>query len=153
MDRGVSPVIGVVILLATTVLLASVVGVVVTTRPAVPPPTASFEVSADADTNRITLTHRGGDPINVNEISISVNIGGEPLDTQPQVPFFAAQGFGAGPTGPFNIASEDTWQAGERTTFRVAGTNRPQLTAGESVTVTLATETAVIAEVETTIVR
>lgn len=63
-DRGVSPVIGVILMVAVTVVLAAVVGTFVLDlgqtagRGA---PSASLRVTADAATDNVTITHTGGD--------------------------------------------------------------------------------------------
>ena len=50
MQRGTSPVIGVVLLLAITVLSAAAVGLVVSNAPPEPPPTAAFDGAVDPAT-------------------------------------------------------------------------------------------------------
>lgn len=151
MARALSPVIGVVAVVGITVLLATTVGLIVTATPTDPAPTATFDVSADSERDRISLTHRGGDRLVVAKLRVTVTVEGEPLVFQPPVPFFAARGFAPGPTGPLNVASDGRWRAGETGAFELAGTNSPRLSPGETVTVTIATETAVIDEVETTV--
>ena len=150
MARALSPVVGTVLLAAVTVIAATTVGVVTTVEPGPVVPTAQVSVSADADSDRIALTHEGGETLEVSELSVTVPVDGETLDRQPPVPFFAARGFESGPTGPFNVASDDTtWSAGETGTVRLASTNDPQLTEGARVEVTVATDGGVVATVET----
>jgi len=149
MERGVSPVVGVLVLVFVSLALsASVMATVQTTAPE-PAPTAQLSVTVDATENRITLTHNHGDALDVTALTVTIKIDGEPLEQQPPVPFFAAKGFESGPTGPFNSASENTFSAGERSTIRLATTNSPQLTGDSVVTVTLTTETTVLLQ-ETT---
>ncbi|MXR41108.1 type IV pilin [Halobaculum sp. WSA2] len=85
----------------------------------------------------ITLTHRGGDTLDVRRLRVVIRVGGERLHHQPPIPFFAARGFESGPTGPFNHASDHAWSAGESTTVTPAGTNRPAIRPGVSVEVSL----------------
>jgi FlaG/FlaF family flagellin (archaellin) len=144
MARGVSPVVGVVLLVFVSLALsASVIATVQTTAPE-PSPTVQLSVSADAAKNRITVTHNHGDVLDVTTLTVSVEIDGEPLEYQPPVPFFAAEGFESGPTGVFNSASENTFSAGDQSSIRLAATNSPALTPGSVVTVTIATETSVL---------
>jgi flagellin-like protein len=79
-DRGVSPVIGVVMMVAITVILAAVVGTYVVglgdslTETA---PQASFTVeSATGDT--VTIVKTGGDPLDTTQLALS--IGGDRVD-------------------------------------------------------------------------
>lgn len=149
MSRAVSSVVGTVLLAAIAVLAATTVGVVANVDPGPVTPTAKLSVSADADADRIALTHVSGDTLAVSDLSLTVTVDGEKLDRQPPVPFFAARGFESGPTGPFNVASEGEWAAGETATFRLASTNDPTLSPGSRVEVTVATDAGVVASVET----
>lgn len=84
-----------------------------------------------------TLTHRGGERIDVRQLRVVIRVDRERLRHQPPVPFFAARGFESRPTGPLNVASDHTWSAGESTTLVSAGTNRPRIRPGSTVEVTL----------------
>jgi FlaG/FlaF family flagellin (archaellin) len=148
--RAVSSAVGVVLLVGVTVLVAATVGTVATVDPGGTVPVAHLTLSADAESDRVALTHEGGETLNVTALSVTVSVDGTSLDHQPPVPFFAATGFESGPTGPFNVASDDDWSAGETAGFRLASTNDPQLTAGTRVEVTVAAERGVIARLETT---
>lgn len=135
-DRAVSPVVGVVALLAVTTALAAGAGVVLQGAAGDPddPTRARLELSASAD-GRIALTHGGGDPLDAAELRVRVAVDGERLAHQPPVPFFAASGFESGPTGPFNVAHDGDWTAGETASFEVASTNSPAVTEGSRVAV------------------
>ncbi len=150
--RALGSVVGVVLLLAVAVLTAAAVGL--TALGAAPPddgPTrATFDLRVDADADRLTLVHRGGDTVAVSDLRVRVRIDGRPLAHQPPVPFFAATGFESGPTGPFNTAADGDWQAGERTSLRLAGTNDPALDPGSQVSVALYLGERKLAELETT---
>ena len=150
MSRGVSSVVGVVLFVGLTVVLAATVGAVVAVDGPETVPSARLTLTADAATDRITLTHEGGETLAVDALDCTVRIDGTPLVHQPPIPFFAARGFESGPTGPFNPASEGTWSAGETASFRLATTNHPRLSTNTRVEVTIATESGVVARLETT---
>jgi hypothetical protein len=99
------------------------------------PVAAGATLAVDGD--RLVLTHRAGDSVDVRRLDVIVRVDGEPLRHQPPVPFFSAAGFRPGPTGPFNAAADPTWTAGERASIRLASTNRPRIVAGARVTVEL----------------
>lgn len=145
MARAVTPVVAVCLLVALTVLGAAVVGVGVLALET-PDETDRLVVSLDVDagTDRIAMTHRGGDPVNVTTLRITVTVDGEALDRQPPVPFFTASGFRAAPTGPFNRGADPLWRAGERGTVRLASTNAPAIDPGDDVTVTISRNDAVV---------
>jgi len=146
-DRGVSPVVGVVLLLVVTTVLAAGIGAfALGQRPPEPPPRASVGVAVDPATDSLTLAHRGGEPIPVADLRVRIAVDGEPLRHQPPVPFFAARGFESGPTGPLNPADEGVWRAGERSTLSLAGTNAPLIGPDSSVTVRLVVDGATIVE-------
>lgn len=145
-ERAVSPVVGVALVAVLAVLLSATVITAVPALPDSPAPTAHLTLSADSTTDRIALTHRRGDPLDVTALTLTVRIDGTELSHQPPIPFFGAEGFQSGPTGPFNTASGPTWRAGETASLRLATTNEPQLESGSTVSVTLATEQSVIYE-------
>jgi hypothetical protein len=122
----------------TVALLVSlaVAGVAVGLLPD-PAPTAALALRADAATDGLTLTHRGGDTLDVRALDLRIRVAGRPLRHQPPSPFFAAEGFRSGPTGPLNPATDRRWTAGERARLRLASTNAPLLAPGDRVTVTL----------------
>ena len=137
-DRAVSPALGAVVLVGITVATAAVLGTALlgqATALTAAPPTASFDAAAEGD--RITLSHEGGDAVDVRALRIEIGVDGESLTHQPPVPFFAAEGFHGGPSGAFNPETDDEWAVGETATLRVAGTNDPALEPGAQVTVEL----------------
>lgn len=76
-ERGVSPVIGVILMVAITVILAAVIGTFVLglggNMSENQTPQAQFSISeADAD-GSFTLTHNGGDKVDLSETSVIVN--------------------------------------------------------------------------------
>ena len=135
--RASSSVLGVVLLTAVAVLAAATVGATVSMATPEQPPRAAFDLRVDPAADRIAVVHRGGDRLRVDRIRVRVWIDDQPLAHQPPVPFFAAEGFEAGPTGPFNSAADGRWTAGERATVTLASTNTPSLHAGASVRVSV----------------
>ena len=105
-----------------------------------PAPQAALSLRVDAGTDTLALTHRGGDALDARTLSVRVRVAGRPLHHQPPVPFFAARGYRAGPTGPLNPAADPRWTAGERARLRLAETNRPRPEPGDRVTVTVAVD-------------
>ena len=76
-ERGVSPVIGVILMVAITVILAAVIGAFVLglgDQVSNNAPQASFEYEFTNSSN-MTITHSGGDSIDAG--TIEVNVGGE----------------------------------------------------------------------------
>lgn len=135
-SRALSPVLGTVLLVLVTVVLAGTIGVVAlgTTLPT-PPPNVALDVTVDGETNRLTFVHRGGETLDVRDLTIRIDIDGVALEFQPSVPFFSARGFRPGPTGPFNSAADPNWTTGETASLRLAGTNSPELARGSRVSV------------------
>ncbi|MES3161424.1 MAG: type IV pilin [Halorubrum sp.] len=144
--RALAPLAGV-LLVAVTVLLA--VGVTAAAFDAPPDPAPTTVVSLSASEDRLTLTHRGGAPIDVRELTVRVWVNGEPLARQPAVPFFSAAGFRPGPTGSFNAASGDEWVVGDEVSFRIAATNDPTPAPGDRVEVRLSVRGQPLAALET----
>lgn len=148
--RAVSPVVGTILLVGVTLVLALSVGATLTIQTPDTTPSAALSLAVESENDRIALTHEGGETLDVSALNLTVSVDGTELDHQPPVPFFAADGFQAGPTGPFNSRSSNRWRAGERAGLRLASTNDPPLTDGSEVTVRLATGGAVIYEQTTT---
>lgn len=148
-DRGVSTVVGVVVLVAITVVLGGVFGALVLSHsPEAETPRAAMALTTDSTTQTITLTHQSGAVLDPESIRLRIAVDGKPIAHQPPVPFFAATGFVGGPTGPFNSAYEGNWTAGQSASLRLASTNtrfRPGLT----VTVRLYTGDQLLAVLET----
>jgi hypothetical protein len=105
------------------------------------PVTLTVTVSGDV----VRLVHRGGDRVDVRELSLTVYVDGTPLATQPPVPFFSAPGFVSGPTGPFNSAADPQWSPGEPATLVVADGNDPGVAPGDRVTVVMTRDNRTIA--------
>jgi flagellin-like protein len=74
-DRGVSPVIGVILMVAITVILAAVIGTFVLglgDSLGASQPSAQIGVSLNSSDN-VTLSHNGGDSIRTGDLTINVN--------------------------------------------------------------------------------
>ena len=147
--RAVSSVVGTVVLLGVVVVGATAVFAAVPAGEPATVPTARLDLTAEAGPDRVALTHEGGDTLAVGALNLTVRVGGEPVAHQPPVPFFAATGFESGPTGPFNSAHDGRWRAGGTAAVVLASTNT-QLDPGDSVSVTVRTDTGVVARLETT---
>lgn len=148
-DRAAAPVLGAVLLVALAVVTAAGVGALVVVQPPTATPSAAFTLSATPD-GTVSVTHRGGDPVSPDRLRLWVRVDGRRLTHQPPVPFFAAEGFRSGPTGPFNRAFEGPWTAGTTASLRVASTNSPPVTAGATVRIRLYADGQRLAVLETT---
>lgn len=151
-DRGITSPLATVLLAGIVVGLSGAIasGVFCLTDGLDPaPPSASLSGSITG--GQITLVHRGGDPIPLDELRIRVAINGAPLVHNPPVPFFAAEGFCSGPTGPFNRASGDVWRPGETGSFRIATTNHPYPERGDRVKIQLVVHGHPIGSIETSV--
>ena len=150
MARASSTAVGVVLLVVVTVSLAGLLATAVDADLATGPPVARMDLDVTAATDRIALTHRAGDSLDVASLRIRVTVAGEPLAHQPPVPFFAARGFASAPTGPFNSATLGPWTAGETAALELAGTNSPLIDPGDSVRLTVRTDRGLVADLTTT---
>jgi len=148
--RAIGSPLAAVLLIAVTVALAGVLAVNVGGWSPEAGPDAAIEMSVDGDTGAVVLEHVAGDPIDVEELSVVVSVDGEELTHQPPVPFAGAEGFYGTPDGPFNVETDDEWTVGERTTFRVAGTNEPTIEPGSDVVVALTVDGRTVARLEAT---
>ncbi len=150
-NRALSPVVATVLLVVVTLVLAGTIGTVALQSTSLrEPKQVAIDVSANATTDRLTFVHQAGDSLTVESLSIRIQVNGTPLDHQPPVPFFSAEGFQSGPTGPFNSATNETWSVGETASIELAGTNAPLVEPGDSVVVRIATNGIPIAEVRAT---
>jgi FlaG/FlaF family flagellin (archaellin) len=135
-DRAAAPVVGAVLLIALAVVTAAGVGALATVPPPDETPSAAFTASAAPD-GTVTVTHRGGAAVDPDALRVRISVDGRRLADQPPVPFFAAEGFNGGPTGPFNSGYAGRWTAGQAASLRVASTNWPPIRPGATVTVRL----------------
>jgi FlaG/FlaF family flagellin (archaellin) len=148
-DRAAAPALGAVLLVALAVVTAAGVGALVAVEPPEETTSAAFTASAAPD-GTVSVTHRGGDAVDPDRLRVRISVDGRRLADQPPVPFFAAEGFVSGPTGPFNRGYAGRWTAGETAAVRVAATNRPAVRSGATVTVRLYVDGRRLAVLETT---
>ncbi|TQQ80161.1 type IV pilin [Halonotius roseus] len=75
-DRGLSPVIGVILLVGITVILVAVVGGLVTDfgSDIEVAPNAQFNADFDTNGNNITITHGSGDDINPDNVAFEYTV-------------------------------------------------------------------------------
>lgn len=87
-DRGVSPVIGAVLMVGITVILAAAIGAMVLDMGATaePAPQASLSASVDAVTDELTLSHRGGDGLPSTRVRLVLSTDDERLVLGPAAP-------------------------------------------------------------------
>jgi len=102
-DRGVSPVIGVILMVAITVILAAVIGTFVlglgdSLNQA---PQAQIDVEGDASADEITISHDGGDAIPTSELSITFDDGSD-SDTVDNPSLGDDDTFSVGDSGTFS---------------------------------------------------
>lgn len=116
--RAVSPVIGVILMVAITVILAAVIGTFVLglgdSVESAPQASFNFDVGPDDDAggDALTITHRGGDNINANDIEIRV--GGEDVgDKGTNGGFIDPSGSLTDSVSGALGSSDDTLNAGE----------------------------------------
>lgn len=150
MTRATSSVVAVVLLALVAVAGVAAVSATLPDAPAEPPPLTDLSLEADGTEDTLTIRHVAGDDLDVADLSIRVRVDGDPLAHQPPVPFFAARGFVSGPTGPLNHAGGTTWQAGQTGTLHIASTNSPRPDPGDPISVTVATDHSVVADLQTT---
>lgn len=158
-ERAVTPLIGVVAIVGITVVLSVSVGLLAggavdsldeieATSESLLGGPSGMEFSVTGQT--LTLTPTGGEPIDVRSLTLVVHVDGDPLDSQPPVPFFSAAGFQPGPSGAFNSAASGPWEVGQPASVTLAGTNSPAIKPGSTVSVRLYDENALLLTVETT---
>jgi hypothetical protein len=138
-------VVAVALLVVLSAVLAGAVVALAPAAPAGPPSQAAFRLSVDAGSDRVALTHVGGDVLDAEALALRVAVDGTPLVHQPPVPFFAARGFRSGPTGPFNSGADPRWTPGETASVRLASTNAPAIEPGARVRVTVSVDGQVVA--------
>lgn len=158
--RGVSPVVGVVLLVGLTAVLAAGVGVAaVGFAPAEPAPQVAVSASVDAtdgwpDGQRLVLIHEGGAAVPVESLAFVVEI--PRVDARARLVGFPTRMLSAehvrgddvfdngyaGVDGAADAATTDgQWAAGERVAFRIAQ-GEVDLRSGDRVRVQIISEPA-----------
>ena len=113
-DRGVSPVIGVILMVAITVILAAVIGTFVLglgDSLGDNQPTAQLSVELNSSSN-VTISHNGGDAIRAGDLTVNINdAGAQDFETIADSPSKAATDqLTVGET----VATNQSANAGER---------------------------------------
>ncbi len=149
--RALAPLVAVLAFVAITVALsATLLFGLGGLSPGSAGPTATVELAADPEEDRLTVRHVAGDPIDVEALELVVEVDGEPLAHQPEVPFSGTEGFDGAPSGPLNAESEPRWTVGERASVWLADTNEPTIDPGDEVSVRLVVDERTVATASTT---
>lgn len=82
-------------------------------------------VALTVDGSQLQLTHLAGPSVDLAAVDATIMVDGTPLRHQPPLPFFAARGFRAAPTGAFNSGSDGVLSVREQATLQIARTNAP----------------------------
>jgi flagellin-like protein len=123
-ERGVTPVVGVIIVVAVAVILASVVSVYVfglwDVRSPAPEVSVSHSLVEDGSDDVIAVTLEAGDAIQTDQLYVigskALDMGGPPGSSTPADETFASERekfTEASGTNPPQVGIGDTWDAGE----------------------------------------
>jgi len=96
-DRGVSPVIGVILMVAITVILAAVIGTFVLGLGDSLEQAPQAQLDAEASSGTVTISHNGGDAIALGDIKVVTEPGSS-----------TTSGFSAGGDNEFNVGDSIT---------------------------------------------
>ena len=91
-DRAVSPVIGVILMVAITVILAAVIGTFVLglgDSLGDSQPTAQLSVDVDEDSTNVTISHDGGDGIDLDDVDIVARNGSSTVGSAQTISNFS----------------------------------------------------------------
>lgn len=149
-QRAVVPALGSVLLVVVTILLAVALTTAVIGESSTPDPSSTVALELSVDGSTLTVTQTAGEPLDIEALSMQVAVDGEPLEYQPPVPFFFADGFVPESTGAFNPSGSTELTVGESASLTVAETNSPAIEAGSTVTVTLYEGQTRLLQLETT---
>ena len=142
MSRAVAPVFATILLVAIVTVTAGVVSVMaveftstISEETTAVPGAIGASVELEATGQTLQFTNTGTETLDIDEVALKISVSDQPLAFQPTIPYFSTTGFEPGPSGPFNSASNMTWEPGQKATITVANTNEPVPTVGDSVTV------------------
>lgn len=122
-DRGVAPVIGVILLIALVAMLGGVVAAVVPGSLDDHSTTAvSIDMEVEVGNSSIVFYHRGGEKLHVPDLAVQLMIEGEPIPHQPDLDGGSQTGIHGFPGGAFNPSTE-YWYPGESSSFNLASNN------------------------------
>jgi len=148
-NRAAVPVVGMLLLVVLAVLLAVTLSTVVIGERSTPEPAPTAVLGLSVDGETLTVTHEGGEPLEMEELSMKIAVDDEPLEHQPPVPFFGSTGF-RHTTGAFNSAGNTELTAGNSASLTIAETNEPTIEPGATVSLTLYAGETVLIETKTT---
>jgi FlaG/FlaF family flagellin (archaellin) len=146
-DRGMSEVMGVILITAIVVVASGIVYTVVTGYELEQPVIANIDIeSVNLSNNQeVVLVHRGGDSFDVSEISIFISVNGKTLEKNLiELPSAHPPGFDGPPSGVLhklsgtteNYGHDNTWDSGDTGDFKIAEGNR-KLDPGDLLKVTI----------------
>lgn len=122
-DRGVAPVIGVILLVALVAMLGGAVAAVVPGSLDEPSTAAaSIDMEVEAGTSSIVFYHRGGEKLHVPDLAVQLMIDGEPIPHQPDLDGGSQTGIHGYPDGAFHPDIE-YWYPGESSSLNLASDN------------------------------
>jgi FlaG/FlaF family flagellin (archaellin) len=135
-ERAVSTIPAIVLLTLLTIALG--VGIAATSQQVHaaghdPCQATPIAVGFTVDGPVLRVTHLAGPPLSLDNATTTITVDGDPLRHQPPLPFFAARGFQAAPTGAFNSGSDGTFSVGEDASMQIAQTNHPWPDRGSAV--------------------
>lgn len=138
-DSGMSPVIGILLIMAITVVLSVAVYATVSVYGIKEPAIANIEIeSINLSNQEVVLVHRGGDAIDVSDISILISVNGVTLKNNlldlpvTGTPCGFSHALGGVFWGTPNNRSQDTiWDPGDRGDFNIARSNNTELRSGD----------------------
>jgi flagellin-like protein len=133
-DRGVSPVIGVILMVAITVILATVIGAIVLdfgNNAGETAPSASLSVEADSP-NEVTIEHTGGDSLSLDQTRIQLT---KESDGSTREFSGGSANFGVGDIG--TLETDGSAQSGDLSTLGSGSEDSFTIASGDQVTVTV----------------
>jgi flagellin-like protein len=145
-DSGISPVIGIILIIAITLVLSVVVYATVSAYEVKDPVFANIEIeSVDLFNHQeVVLVHKGGDSIDVSDISIMISVNGETLKNNlinlpvTGTPYGFTHALGGVFWGtPGNQSHDNIWDPGDKGDFNIATGNNTVLHSGDQLKVTI----------------
>jgi flagellin-like protein len=145
-DSGISPVIGIILIIAITLVLSVVVFATVNAYEVKEPVFANIEIESVNISNQqeVVLVHKGGDSIDISDISIMISVNGETLKNNLKnlpvtgTPYGFSHALGGVFWGtPGNQSHDNIWDPGDKGGFNIATSNNTVLNSGDQLKVTI----------------
>ena len=144
-DSGISPVIGIILIIAITMVLSVVVFATVIAYEVKEPVFAIIKIeSVNLSNQEVVLIHKGGDSIDVSDISIMISVNGEMLNNNLKnlpvtgTPYGFSHALGGVFWGtPGNQSHDNIWDPGDKGEFNIAKSNNTILNSGDQLEVTI----------------